>query len=106
MSSSDEDEKTISEKSDQDAVTRSRDTSTPRDVSTEPRDVTAEPRDETEQLPEELVHEMLRAAVQKMLKIRQNKIQRELSSSPKYTERSPSSPEQLSPVRGGLLSKF
>ncbi|KAL5250424.1 hypothetical protein ACHWQZ_G016225 [Mnemiopsis leidyi] len=100
VSSSDEDEKTISEKSNQDAVTRSLDSSTPRDISSEPRDVTAEPRSEAEHLPEKLVHEMLRAAVQKMLRIRQNKVQRELSSSPKYTERSPSSPEQLSPVRG------
>ena len=52
------------------------------------------------------MHEMLRAAVQKMLKIRQNKVQRELSSSPKYTERSPTSPEQGSPVRGGVFLIF
>lgn len=97
---SDEDERTISEKSDQDVITETHNTSTPREISTEPREISTDPREEAEQLPEELVHEMLRAAVQKMLKIRQNKVQRELSSSPKYTERSPTSPEQGSPVRG------
>ena len=105
---SDEEEKTISEKSDQsrDSATprdESRDVTPSRDVMSEARDVSSEPVDGVEGLPEELVHEMLRAAVQKMLKIRQTKVQRELSSSPKYTERSPTSPEQLSPIRGGKL---
>ena len=59
------------------------------------------PADIPNSLPRELVQELLQGALQKMLKVRQNKVKRELTSSPKYTERSPTSPEQLSPVRGG-----
>ena len=59
-----------------------------------------ESREETTDLPNELVKEMLKAALQKMLKVRQNKHQKELNLSPKFMERSPTSPEQLSPTRG------
>ena len=111
---SDEDDKTISEKSD----------STPRDVASESRDSTRDktptrddviPRAKLDGLPRELADEMLRVALLKMLRVRHAKKQRDLTLSPrdlnlsprdltlspKYTERSPTSPDHLSPRGGG-----
>ena len=109
---SDEDDKTISDKSDStpqgadDAVSSESDRDVTQsshhdDVITSPDIVaTTAPRANAEGLSQELTDELLKVALQKMLRVRHTKTQRELTLSPKYTERSPTSPEQLSP-RGG-----